>query len=815
MYLLLEEKYILLKKYYIEFGNLLPPRDFIYENINIASYISELRKKYKKAFINISEISKLEMIGMVWDVIDFKWNLNYEEATQYYKNNGGLAVPLRYVTENNIRLGTWIEKQRENYERMYSTNPNPNFSNEHIKKLDTIGMIWDPYESQWEEKFFLAKEYYLLNGNLLIGTDYKTESNVKLGNWLNNQRKCYKFFKTTMRNPNFTQERINKLESIGMIWAVYEHLSKIRIEKNVKKTQIQQQGRKNRRESNWNKYYNESVKYYKQNGDLLVPNLYVDNGISLGQWITKQRKKYAEKLLYDHEIKSLEKIGMVWSANNFYWNYYFKLSQEYYIENGDLLIKADYQTIEGVKLRIWINNQRKLYNQKNLNNDKVLKLESIKMIWNPTEVQWQQKYKIAKKYFMNYGILSVPINYEENNIKLGSWINTQRRNYNLRLLKKEKIIMLEAIGMTWKPLEEKWQKCYQLACEYHKKYGDLLIPISYENKGVKLGSWIFSQRQCYKKRNTKGPNENFTQEKIVLLEKIEMLWEMPQNYNKTSFEEQCVFYYIKSLYPNAVNNCKNLGFEIDILIFELNIGIEYDGEYWHSKGKKIYKDYDKNNKCVDKGIRLIRIREPKCPKLIDGKSINYILKNNSNFELQETIVKLIEEQFHIKMNVNIIRDMDNIVKQYYSHINESWNNMYEFAKHYYNEHGNLLIPYTYEIQGLSLGRWIGTQRRAIKGKSKSIISQGQIDKLELIGMIWNVQQTNWKMKYMLAKQYFKKYGDLLIPSSYSINNINIGRWISTQRQAYRGIHFKISNEQIDELNNIGMVWYDKKFPIVQ
>ena len=50
--------------------------------------------------------------------------------------------------------------------------------------------------------------------------------------------------------------------------------------------------------------------------------------------------------------------------------------------------------------------------------------------------------------------------------------------------------------------------------------------------------------------------------------------------------------------------------EIDIFMPELNIGIEYDGLYWHNEN---YKDstyhIDKTNECLEKGIRLIHIFE--------------------------------------------------------------------------------------------------------------------------------------------------------------------------------------------------------------
>lgn len=53
------------------------------------------------------------------------------------------------------------------------------------------------------------------------------------------------------------------------------------------------------------------------------------------------------------------------------------------------------------------------------------------------------------------------------------------------------------------------------------------------------------------------------------------------------------------------------GFEIDILIPDLNIGIEYNGLYWHSEeaGKSKWYHVTKYNKCIEKNIRLIQIFE--------------------------------------------------------------------------------------------------------------------------------------------------------------------------------------------------------------
>ena len=85
--------------------------------------------------------------------------------------------------------------------------------------------------------------------------------------------------------------------------------------------------------------------------------------------------------------------------------------------------------------------------------------------------------------------------------------------------------------------------------------------------------------------------------------------------NRTSFPEQAVFYYVKKLYPDAINSYRApfLGLmELDVFIPSLNWAIEYDGSQWH-KHDKLKREQQKYQKCVQQRIKLIRIREKMAP----------------------------------------------------------------------------------------------------------------------------------------------------------------------------------------------------------
>ena len=115
----------------------------------------------------------------------------------------------------------------------------------------------------------------------------------------------------------------------------------------------------------------------------------------------------------------------------------------------------------------------------------------------------------------------------------------------------------------------------------------------------------------------------------------------------------------------------------------------------------------------------------------------------------------------------------------------TWDKMYEYAKAYYEEHGDLEVPQKYTIesaQGLiHLGRWIANQRQTCSLES----DRGQ--KLLRIGMRFEnkISTRTWEEMYECAKAYYEEHGDLEVPWRFTIESdqvpIHLGQWIASQR----------------------------------
>ena len=105
-------------------------------------------------------------------------------------------------------------------------------------------------------------------------------------------------------------------------------------------------------------------------------------------------------------------------------------------------------------------------------------------------------------------------------------------------------------------------------------------------------------------------------------------------------------------------------------------------------------------------------------------------------------------------------------------LSASWDLMYEQAKIYYEQNGNLDVPKRYFTpEGYSLGLWLLTQRRVYNGTVNGILTQVQIDKLNEIGMRWESKSdVSWEKYYESAKRYYEANGDLQPKALYVDEN---------------------------------------------
>lgn len=158
----------------------------------------------------------------------------------------------------------------------------------------------------------------------------------------------------------------------------------------------------------------------------------------------------------------------------------------------------------------------------------------------------------------------------------------------------------------------------------------------------------------------------------------------------TSFPEQAIYYYVNQIVP-AVNRYIINGVEIDIFVPSLNLGIEYDGIYFHSLKSAIEREQKKNLFCKNAGIRLIRVKETRIPMEEEADIIyRKIGKNATSLEEVINCILQIIAEYGIQtshLNINLSQDDIAIYKEYLS---------MEKAGSVANYNPNLLMEWDYD-----------------------------------------------------------------------------------------------------------------------
>ena len=170
-------------------------------------------------------------------------------------------------------------------------------------------------------------------------------------------------------------------------------------------------------------------------------------------------------------------------------------------------------------------------------------------------------------------------------------------------------------------------------------------------------------------------------------------------------------------------------------------------------------------------------------------------------EQQKELLSIIEIDQEVKKDIDAKTKVK--IKESSSR-NDIWESMYEQAKEYFGQHGDLLVPRTDEYS--QLYTWVKAQRR--KYKSEDGLSQEEIESLETIGMVWDAKQHQWDTMYAQAKAYYEEHGNLSFP--YNDKRYKkLSTWIQNKKSGYYGKgSCRLTEDQLEQLQAIGAIPYD-------
>ena len=377
----------------------------------------------------------------------------YKQQIGRALTTGVTAAPLILDVVNNFEgLSSISGLQKEMtaaVQRLYANGEGEKIVTERfevIEQMQDCRILFERLEnslsSTWDHYFAAASLYYIEHGDLKVPLRYKTPGGLSLGDWVQTQRQIRKGKRTF---GTLTQQQIERLDSIGMVW-------------------------ENRSETAWARGLEAARRYRQQYGDLQVPSAYKDaDGFALGNWIRNTRSRFGSGGLKESQIRELDALGMVWNSIDAKWERCYAEAALYYEKHGSLNLAPKYVSPSGIRLGAWVENQRAYYLKGELSDDKIRRLEAIGMLWEGrNDHQWLRAYEAAARYFRQYGDLNIPYQYvSPEGIRLGYWVVRQRAAYkgrfsiekkaNRKPLSYERKRLLDAIGMNWHEVERSEQ----------------------------------------------------------------------------------------------------------------------------------------------------------------------------------------------------------------------------------------------------------------------------------------------------------------------------------------------------------------------
>lgn len=178
-------------------------------------------------------------------------------------------------------------------------------------------------------------------------------------------------------------------------------------------------------------------------------------------------------------------------------------------------------------------------------------------------------------------------------------------------------------------------------------------------------------------------------------------------YLRTSFPEQAIYYYIKQVYPDAINGYKEIfdkGMELDIYIPSIKVGIEYDGCIYHNENN-LKRDNTKYEICHKNGIQLIRVEEYTLRNVFKLYDRKISVKPGDMEHLNQAIYILIHK-LNKKIDIDVIKDRQKIISQYDKRSESLLSKYPEIAKEWDYEKNYPMIPENFAPHSNEKVSWI-------------------------------------------------------------------------------------------------------------
>ena len=324
------------------------PRDHFEAGLNLGQWVTNQR--VRRTTLSKERVRQFNEHGFIWDWRDTYWDRLFEIINDYVSEVGN-ARPSRSLVRSGEKVGEWVQNQRSLYQRDL-------LIKEQIKKLESLkGWTWNAREALWETMFDALKQFADSHDHCTVPPNFRVNGR-SLKTWVRARREDY-------TRDRLDEKRIERFEKEIRSWSWSGTRGSDKDDR-----------------SRWMENFNWVQAYVTRKGHARVPQDYVDGGLAIGRWVTKQRVKHTRNTLARKEGSLLGSLpGWSWNPKEDSWLGAFELAKKYIRKHADSRIPVDYE-MNNRKLGQWAAQQRQLYRLRKLRKDRAKSLSILKgWVW--------------------------------------------------------------------------------------------------------------------------------------------------------------------------------------------------------------------------------------------------------------------------------------------------------------------------------------------------------------------------------------------------------------------------------------------------
>ena len=537
-----------------------------------------------------------------------------------------------------------------------------------VEIVARLGMGWD----HW---FGLLQKFHAREGHCRVANK-REEDGLILGTWVAKQRS---------NRDRLLADQVQRLDYLGFSWEPHTEA--------------------------WEANFEALRKFYAREGHCRVARKHKENGLKLGLWVGSQRVK--KEALSPDQIQRLNELGFSWDPRADVWEEYFSALQRFHARESHCCVSGEHLE-DDLKLGDWVSNQRQKRDK--LSPGQVQRLDQLGFSWDPLSEAWATGFAALEKFKQREGHSRVVHSHEEDGLKLGGWVLSQRQKRST--LSPEQVQRLEQLGFCWDPLAEVWETNFAALQTFHTREGHCRVAQSHKEDGVNLGSWVTTQRT---KRDA------LTSGQIHRLEQLGFCWDPLAEAWEANFaalqefhsrEGHCRVARVKpqgselnlgawvqkqrdkkaTLLPDRIERLESLGFSWDPL-----------AEAWNSNFAALLAFHAREGHC----------RVPKGHKEHGLKLGDWVSHQRAKRArlLPEQVQRLEKLEFN------------------WDPFAEAWDANFAALQKFHAREGHCRVSDSHQTDGLNLSSWVRTQR-----SKRGTLSPERVQRLNQLGFVWDVRR---------------------------------------------------------------------------